>query len=233
MKILFRKIDSMKYYKGVTLDDIPRKNGVFLKYKAIYKDEPVKSGKQAKQQGMLCEEILDEEATNAKLVEQMADKYYVEDYIFAPITLEATGKEVCAVPLRAIGLGGTPSYKVAEDTCRNDSCFDDVLIIWCAARDKGAYRIVGWHKNCVVRGKNFAVTYADGAKRHCKAYCKVEDAVMLPYQIRGLLDWEVPFIKTHGYGFSPTMAFDMENPYTKAYVEKLLYTIEKYEPVEG
>jgi len=226
-KLIFRKIVSMKYYKGPTLDDIYRNNGSIPKLASLTAEVKELLRHPLPPLGELQPEL--EQACHRVEEELSAlteDKLYLEDHIFELVQLPSLGYGY-AIPLKGAWKGASSSYQVAEDCCRPQENIDNVTIVWVAARDRGAFRVVGWHRDCTVQKSSNVVSY-DGVQRHCRAFCLEQNAVMLPYQIRGLLDWEVPLVKKHGYGFGPNMSFDMDNPKTKAWVEALLEKMENY-----
>ena len=246
MKIVFVKTDSYMKYRGISVEDQPVKNGVRHKYELVVDEE---TGKEEwRESKKSSEKELEQSQTQPKTLvkgKQESHKFktlvkgkqgsqkskpytvvgeYSPDYIFEPVELEGFGKPMLALPLKSISHVGNVDFRLAYDSCGGQGKVEDVLIIWCAARDNKCLSVVGWNGGAVVRKTTTVVSYGK-QERKCKGFADPEQSYLLPYQVRGLLQWRLPQISVDGYGFGPSMTFNPEEERMAKWLEQLFISM--------
>lgn len=108
---------------------------------------------------------------------------------------------------------------------------EDVLVVWCAKREKGDITVVGWYKNAVVYRdlESYTLLWENGEEEerwfNVEAY--PEDCVLLPKSER-TREWYVPNSQVHGFGFGQSMIWYPTAPEAQNYLERLIDKIENY-----
>ncbi len=113
------------------------------------------------------------------------------------------------------------------------SSIDDVLVVWCAKRDKGDITVVGWYKHATVwrNMQDWFITLPNGEEenRGFNIRAKAKDCTLLPWDERNRHVWSVPSAKyTKTYGFGQSMVWYPTEPEAKMFVERLTENIENY-----
>ena len=198
MRILFCKISSMKYYKGVCKQDEPQFGGKFVE----------------------------------------ENGYGHEEFNFLPIEMDETAELECVGFVEPKSNRGTRNTLHVEkiDGCASMSkepFVDDVLVVWCAKRDRGDVTVVGWYKHATVWRdlQDWTITFPNGTEedRGYNVRAKASDCTLLPTGERNRAIWTIPSAKyTKAYGFGQSMIWYPTEPEAKPYLERLIRNINSY-----
>lgn len=197
MRVLFCKISSMKYYKGVCEGDQAYNGGSFV-------DE---------------------------------NGYGLEELNFLPIDTD-DGRQVCFGYVETKSNRGKVNDLHIEkiDGCSGDKnapVTDDVLVIWCATKERGDTTVVGWYKHASVyrEYQPWLMEYDDGVEedRYYNVSARAEDCTLLPQGERNAHKWWVPIAQyTKSFGFGQSLIWYPTQPEAQEYLSKLLASIESY-----
>lgn len=171
-----------------------------------------------------------------KFVEE--NGYGHEEFNFLPIEMEESGE------LRCMGFVEPKSHGSSRNTfhiekiegcesLKGDPCVEDVLVVWCAKRERGDVTVVGWYKHATVWRsiQDWYIIFADGNEenRGYNISAKAEDCTLLPVGERNRHIWEIPSSKyTKAYGFGQSLVWYPTQPEAKPFVERLVENIERY-----
>lgn len=195
MKILFAKITSLKFYKGII-------EGL---------DEPKNGGDYVKRTGDAHEKF------NFQ-AEEMPDR---SRKCFGFFELKSNRGILNQLHLENIV--GCEDMKYADKV-------EDVLVVWCAVRDKNMPRIVGWYKHATVY-RDYKNIDFDGYIQSYNVVAAAENVVLVPWQERGFLKYEVPQAKQKGYGFGQSMQWYASEAEAQNYVKYVKELVENYDGV--
>ena len=198
MRILFLRIASMKYYKGICSEDQPMNGGSYV-------------------------------AENG---------YGHEEFNFLPISLDGMEEEVClgfVEPKSNRGVRNTLHIERIADCAalRNEPFAEDVLVVWCATLDTGAFTVVGWYKHATVfrELQDWTMEFDDGSEeeRCFNVRAKADDCVLLPRGGRNRAIWSVPTAReTRSHGFGQAMVWYPTEPAAEGFLKRLVENIENY-----
>lgn len=197
MKILFCKISSMKYYKGVCQADQAFNGGSYV----------------------------------------LENGFGHEEFNFLPIHTE-TDQLVCfgfVEPKTNRGKTNTLHIEKIEGCTllKKEPVVEDVLVVWCATRERGDTTVVGWYKHAEVWRdlQTWFVTWDDGSEeeRYYNVKASAQDCTLLPQGERNLHKWWVPTAQyTRSFGFGQSMVWYPVQDEAKDYIRKLLDSIDGY-----
>lgn len=203
-RILFCNIAWMLLYKGVNEFDKPLNGGVWVK-----KDKIV------------------HEAYNFDAITFAGDDTkYCLGYVETRVSASSTRNE-----LHIERINGCSDMK-------NEDAVDDVLVIWCAKDDHSDFiSVVGWYKHATVYRRYQAIEFDNGYIQEYNIIAEAKNCVLLPSGIRHRRTlWYVPRTgKKNGpkYGFGQANIWFANNPdedpYLKAYLEKMVRQIDEYD----
>ncbi|WP_143319057.1 hypothetical protein [Clostridium sp. HBUAS56010] len=212
MRILLCNIAWMKYYKGVTDQDIPVNGGSYItEHKAggeVHNFYPI----DADDGCHYCYGYV-ETKFNRKPDKLFDEKQHNE--------LRIENIEGCAGMV-------------------DDSSVEDVLVIFCAKPDRGHEKtdshIVGWYQHATVYRKHQAVKlqYEDGEvfTKWYNILGKKENVVLLPRSVRfKKTDWWAPRTKENRFGFGQANIWypaNNETDASKKYISRVVKLIEEY-----
>ena len=197
MKILFCKISSMKYYKGVCQADQAYNGGSYV----------------------------------------LENGFGHEEFNFLPIYTE-TDQMVCfgfVEPKSNRGKTNTMHIEKIEGCAllKKEPMVEDVLVVWCATRERGDTTVVGWYKHAEVWRdlQPWIVPWDDGREeeRYYNIKASAQDCTLLPQGERNLHKWWVPTAQyTRSFGFGQSMVWYPVQEEAKDYLRKLVDSIEEY-----
>ena len=207
MKILFCKVSSMKYYKGVCDED-----------------KPINGGKFVDENGYGVEEF------NFQPREYVEDDNSVTEYCLGFVETKSTNKEKSnELHFEKIdGCGHLKNEESVDDVlvvwCATSDLKD--------SRVRNETTVVGWYKNATVfrNYESFTVTYEDGSseERLYNVEATVENVVLLPAGARHKFVWAAPQSKLRNYGFGQSLVWYAAEENAQDYVQKLVANIETY-----
>lgn len=158
-----------------------------------------------------------------------------EEYNFEPINIDGYDKPVC------LGFFETKSNKkdkrnqlhieniIGCELMKNEDSVDDVLVVWCATARDNMPVVVGWYKHATVYRHYQECEFDNGYIQYYNVIANAENCVLLPYQIRGKLQWHAAISKTDGFGFGQSLQWYAREPKSEDYVKKLIDSIENYD----
>ena len=111
---------------------------------------------------------------------------------------------------------------------KNEDSVDDVLVVWCATARDNMPVVVGWYKHATVYRHYQICKFDSGYIQYYNVIADAENCVLLPYQIRGKLQWHAAISKTDGFGFGQSLQWYAREPESEDYVKKLIDSIENY-----
>jgi hypothetical protein len=116
---------------------------------------------------------------------------------------------------------------------KKEPLVDDVLVIWCAKRDRGDVTVVGWYKHATVWRdvQDWTIMFDNGMEeeRGYNVRAKASDCTLLPSGERNRAIWSIPSAKyTGAYGFGQSMVWYPTEPEAANYLTRLLKNIESY-----
>ena len=160
-----------------------------------------------------------------------------EEFNFLPIHTE-TDQMVCfgfVEPKSNRGKTNTMHIEKIEGCAllKKEPMVEDVLVVWCATRERGDTTVVGWYKHAEVWRdlQPWIVTWDDGREEECYYNIKAsaQDCTLLPQGERNLHKWWVPTAQyTRSFGFGQSMVWYPVQEEAKDYLRKLVDSIEEY-----
>lgn len=197
MKVLFCKISSMKYYKGVCNADQAFNGGSFVS----------------------------------------ENGYGHEELNFLPILFDDDNEVCCGFvePKSNKGTRNTLHIEKIEgcESLKNAESVEDVLVIWCATREKGDTTVVGWYKHAQVwrdlQTWFLELNNGEDEERCYNVLAGAANCTLLPQGERNVHKWSVPSARYNGsYGFGQSMVWYPTQPAAKEYLNRLIANIESY-----
>ena len=162
--------------------------------------------------------------------------YGHEEFNFKPMTNENKEEGSCfgfVEPKSNRGTRNTLHIEKIEGCAalKNEDYVNDVLVVWCAKREKGDMTVVGWYKNAAVYRdlQEYTLQWDNGEEeeRYFNLEAYPEECVLLPSNER-TREWYVPVSKVHGFGFGQSMIWYPNVLEAQAYLERLVEKIENY-----
>ena len=160
-----------------------------------------------------------------------------EEFSFLPIYTE-TDQMVCfgfVEPKSNRGKTNTMHIEKIEGCAllKKEPMVEDVLVVWCATRERGDTTVVGWYKHAEVWRdlQPWIVTWDDGREeeRYYNIKASAQDCTLLPQGERNLHKWWVPTAQyTRSFGFGQSMVWYPVQEEAKDYLRKLVDSIEEY-----
>ena len=164
--------------------------------------------------------------------------YGHEEYNFYPQYFDDTDKASClgfVEPKSNRGTRNTFHIERMEgcQAMKKEEYVDDVLVVWCAKRERGDITVVGWYKKAKVyrRLQDFTMIFEDGyeEERCYNIIAETSNCVLLPEAERNRRIWWVPTAQyTKSYGFGQSMIWYPTEKEATAYLHRLIDNIEKY-----
>lgn len=171
-----------------------------------------------------------------KFVEE--NGYGHEEFNFRPIELEGEPTLECVgfvEPKSNRGVRNTLHIEHIEDcsALKNEPLVEDVLVVWCAKRERGDVTVVGWYKHAAVWRdvQDWTVLFDDGREeeRGYNVRAVAADCTLLPTGERNRAIWAIPAAKyTKSYGFGQSMVWYPTEPEAQPFLSRLLENIEHY-----
>ena len=160
-----------------------------------------------------------------------------EEFNFLPIHTE-TDQMVCfgfVEPKSNRGKTNTMHIEKIEGCAllKKEPMVEDVLVVWCATRERGDTTVVGWYKHAEVWRdlQPWIVTWDDGREeeRYYNIKASAQDCTLLPQGERNLHKWWVPTAQyTRSFGFGQSMVWYPVQEEAKDYLRKLVDSIKEY-----
>lgn len=179
---------------------------------------------------------LDVPIYGGKFVEE--NGYGHEEFNFLPIEMEGIAEPECVgfvEPKSNRGVRNTLHIEKIEGCAamKKEPLVDDVLVIWCAKRDRGDVTVVGWYKHATVWRdvQDWTIMFDNGMEeeRGYNVRAKASDCTLLPSGERNRAIWSIPSAKYTGvYGFGQSMVWYPTEPEVENYLTRLLKNIESY-----
>ena len=179
---------------------------------------------------------LDVPMYGGKFVEE--NGYGHEEFNFLPIEMEGIAEPECVgfvEPKSNRGVRNTLHIEKIEGCAamKKEPLVDDVLVIWCAKRDRGDVTVVGWYKHATVWRdvQDWTIMFDNGMEeeRGYNVRAKASDCTLLPSGERNRAIWSIPSAKyTGAYGFGQSMVWYPTEPEAENYLTRLLKNIESY-----
>ena len=179
---------------------------------------------------------LDVPIYGGKFVEE--NGYGHEEFNFLPIEMEGIAEPECVgfvEPKSNRGIRNTLHIEKIEGCAamKKEPLVDDVLVIWCAKRDRGDVTVVGWYKHATVWRdvQDWTIMFDNGMEeeRGYNVRAKASDCTLLPSGERNRAIWSIPSAKyTGAYGFGQSMVWYPTEPEAENYLTRLLKNIESY-----
>lgn len=179
---------------------------------------------------------LDVPMYGGKFVEE--NGYGHEEFNFLPIDMEGIAEPECVgfvEPKSNRGVRNTLHIEKIEGCAamKKEPLVDDVLVIWCAKRDRGDVTVVGWYKHATVWRdvQDWTIMFDNGMEeeRGYNVRAKASDCTLLPSGERNRAIWSIPSAKyTGAYGFGQSMVWYPTEPEAENYLTRLLKNIESY-----
>jgi hypothetical protein len=179
---------------------------------------------------------LDVPIYGGKFVEE--NGYGHEEFNFLPIEMEGIAEPECVgfvEPKSNRGVRNTLHIEKIEGCAamKKEPLVDDVLVIWCAKRDRGDVTVVGWYKHATVWRdvQDWTIMFDNGMEeeRGYNVRAKASDCTLLPSGERNRAIWSIPSAKyTGAYGFAQSMVWYPTEPEAENYLTRLLKNIESY-----
>ena len=118
------------------------------------------------------------------------------------------------------------------DACaKNLNELDDVLVVWCATKERNEYKVVGWYQHAWVYRFYQVLQFENGYIQDFNVKAKKEDCVLLPYEEQNRVQWNAPISKVRGYGFGQSLvwyASEADAAPAVSYVQNLVDAIHAY-----
>ena len=175
MKILFCNIAWMEWYKGALPYDMPVNGGAYIK---------------ENRDGADCDNFY---------MYEFDEQYKVSNNTVIPEGNIMLGY----VEIGRTSGGDSRQIRLERihgcEACKDVDSIEDVLVVFCATR-VGERRpfVVGWYKHATVMRNHFRYYIGFGKKLFKNIFCREEDAVLLPVNLR---KWHVPRASIDKYGF--------------------------------
>jgi hypothetical protein len=179
---------------------------------------------------------LDVPMYGGKFVEE--NGYGHEEFNFLPIEMEGIAEPECVgfvEPKSNRGIRNTLHIEKIEGCAamKKEPLVDDVLVIWCAKRDRGDVTVVGWYKHATVWRdvQDWTIMFDNGMEeeRGYNVRAKASDCTLLPSGERNRAIWSIPSAKyTGAYGFGQSMVWYPTEPEAENYLTRLRKNIESY-----
>ena len=179
----------------------------------------------------------DQPLFGGKFVEE--NGYGHEEFNFLPIEMEESGVLECVgfvEPKSNRGTRNTFHIEKLEgcEALRREPFVDDVLVVWCAKRDRGDVTVVGWYKHATVWRdlQDWTIMFENGVEeeRCYNIRANADCCTLLPEGERNRAVWSVPSAKyTKSYGFGQSMVWYPTEPGAKPYLDRLVDAIENYQ----
>ncbi|MHC1694004.1 MAG: hypothetical protein AB9835_01745 [Eubacteriales bacterium] len=205
MKILFCKIASMKYYKGVCDDDPAFNGGEFVKENGFGHEEfnfnPIEFTEN------------DEREINGQ-------KQCV-GFVETKSTVNKISNQLHIEKIKGCSL------------LKNDEFVDNVLVVWCATSNINETTVVGWYKDANVFRyyQPITIDFNDGREedRYFNVRANADNCILLPQSVRHSFIWGVPSAKkTRSYGFGQSLIWYASEDSAESYVSRLVNNINNY-----
>lgn len=201
MRILFCKIASMKYYKGV-------QEGI---------DEPHNGGSYVAENGRGMEE-----RNFLSVFDRFEKETYCRGFVETKSTVKDRKNELHIENIRGCEL--LKKEDTVEDVlvvwCATQKQED-------TGKNKAV--IVGWYQHAAVYRYGESYMLWDGNYQDYYMQAKVEDCVLLPEEVRSLKKWEAPVAQKWGYGFGQALVWYARNENAEPYLKKLVKQIQEYD----
>ena len=154
-----------------------------------------------------------------------------EVWNFLP-TMDDSGTEVCygfVEPKHNRGVVNTLHIEniTGRDSDMYEDYIDDVLVIWCATKEKNQQTVVGWYKHATFY-RNIQEYMVDGEYYVYNSIAVADNCVLLPRNERDRAKWSAPVSTADGYGFGSAMVYYPLEDYDKRKVKEILKSIEEY-----
>ena len=171
-----------------------------------------------------------------KFVEE--NGYGHEEFNFRPIEVEGTSTMECfgfVEPKSNRGVRNTLHIEKIEGcaSLKQEPFVEDVLVVWCAKRDRGDITVVGWYKHATVWRDLQDWTMIDEdieEDRYYNIRANASDCTLLPVGERNRAAWEIRTAKyTKAYGFGQSMVWYPTELEAQQYVSRLIANIESYQ----
>ena len=206
--VVFFNIAWMKWYDGVTKNDIPVNGGDYVDRNhdgnEVWNFSPVQA-----------ESSEDDEVSK------------VSEWLFGSYETKSTHGKIRQTHIEKIA--GCQDLK-------NEGFADGVLVIWCATDPNGGRRVVGWYEDATVCRyyESQRVEESDGStiEYSYNVYTKAENAVLLSEGERSDAKWYVPGYTRNGgttFGFGQSNVWYASEPAAKEYVKELINSIDGYD----
>lgn len=172
-----------------------------------------------------------------KFVEE--NGYGHEEFNFLPVEMEGESELECMGFVEPkSNKGRRNSFHIEKiegcEAMAKEPFVDDVLVVWCAKRDRGDVTVVGWYKNATVYRdlQDWVIMFANGEEenRGYNIRAKADDCTLLPEPERNRHIWSIPSAKyTKTFGFGQSMVWYPNEPESKVFVERLINNIDDYD----
>lgn len=116
-----------------------------------------------------------------------------------------------------------------DSAAKNSDELDDVLVIWCATKERNEHKVVGWYKNATVYRNYQELEFDNGYIQDYNIIAAKNDCVLLPYDKQNSNIWDIPSSKKQGYGFGQSLVWYAEEEKAVEYVGKLVNNINTYD----
>jgi hypothetical protein len=153
--------------------------------------------------------------------------YVFEKYNFDPV--KAPNGQFC-VGYFNIGDEQEMHIENIYDVDMEDDTAENVLVIWCAEYIDGRSTVIGWYGDASVGRYYDSIEFDEGFSQPYNIVDDAENCVLLPYDQRGNLKWNVP---TAGggncsFGLSRANIWFASEPEAKSFVDKIVGQIRSY-----
>ena len=164
--------------------------------------------------------------------------YGHEELNFYPMLMDEADREEClgfVEPKSNRNVRNTLHIEKIEglSAFKDEPSVDDVLVIWCATRERGDVTVVGWYKHATVYRdlQEWTLVYDDNSEdeRYYNVRAFAENCTLLPSSERNRHIWQVPTAKyTKSYGFGQSMVWYPTAPEAEIFLQRLVENIENY-----
>lgn len=162
-----------------------------------------------------------------------------EEYNFYPVSIDA-GEDECLGFVEPKSNGGRRNTFHLEkiegcSSMKDEPCVEDVLVVWCATRQRGDTVVVGWYKHATVWRELQPWTLIDeGGEEEERCFnvnAKASDCTLLPENERNKSVWStVPLAKkTRAHGFGQSMVWYPTEETSRPYLARLTESIDNYQ----
>lgn len=163
--------------------------------------------------------------------------YGYEEYNFLPRVLNDELEEIClgfVEPKSNRGRRNTFHLENIEGCAalKDEPFVEDVLVIWCATRERKDTTVVGWYNHAAVWRELQVWPFTDKGEETGQSYnvmAKASDCVLLPAHKRNRAEWSIPSARyTRSYGFGQSMVWYPTEEEAKPYLACLIESISSY-----